>query len=257
MWTKLWQPCLLLLLVKTAAAFSVNENSYAAFSFQGVSYGVFRANPRDVSLHWQDEHGQAYQGLYTLKRALEKENQHIFMLMNAGIYSKNHTPAGLWIEKKQLLSPLNRRHGKGNFHILPNGVFFIARQHAKILTTAAYQKGAYQPVFAVQSGPMLLIDGKINRRFVKNLSSPYKRNAVCTKKDGTLYFIMTESYQSGSEWPSFYRLAEALKSIGCYQALYLDGAISAWYIPRVSNIFHWKPFVGMIAVTQTEPFNDK
>lgn len=251
MWTKLWLS-MLLVFALPVAALAIKPNSYATFSYKGVTYGVFRANPADVSLHWQDENGQAYRGLHALKQALEKQGKRISMLMNAGIYSKNNTPAGLWIEKNMLLSPLNLKHGKGNFHIRPNGVFLLEHKRAKIITTAEYQKGRYHPLYALQSGPMLLLNGKINRRFVKNLSSPYKRNAVCTKKDGTLYFIMTESYQSDSEWPSFYRLGEALKSIGCYRALYLDGAISAWYIPRVSNVFHWKHFVGIIAVTQAE-----
>lgn len=99
---------------------------------------------------------------------------------------------------------------------------------------------------------MLLINGAINSRFVKNLRSPYTRNAVCTTKNGELYFIITSGHDADSEYPSFYTFAAALKNFGCYQALYLDGNISHAYIPSLTTRFHWKPFVGIIAVTANE-----
>ena len=172
--------------------------------------------------------------------------------MNAGIYSQDDTPAGLWIERGQTLVPLNRKNGKGNFHIQPNGVFYIERGKARIQTSAAYHIGNHHPDWAVQSGPLLLLDGKPNPRFVKNLSSPHKRNAVCTTADNRLYFILTEDYDLGSEWPSFHRFAEALQHLGCHDALYLDGTLSGWYIPGIAGTFHWTHYVGIIAVTTPE-----
>ena len=44
------------------------------------------------------------------------------MIMNAGIYSMDNTPAGLWIEHGKELNALNTKSGKGNFHVQPNGV---------------------------------------------------------------------------------------------------------------------------------------
>ena len=43
------------------------------------------------------------------------------MVMNAGIYSMNNVPAGLWIEQGKELNALNTKAGKGNFHVQPNG----------------------------------------------------------------------------------------------------------------------------------------
>ena len=226
--------------------------SYASTTYKNVRYGIYQADPAQVSLHWKDSDGNAYASLATLKRRLEQNGAHVAFLMNAGIYSQDDTPAGLWIERGQTLVPLNRKNGKGNFHIQPNGVFYIERGKARIQTSAAYHIGGHHPDWALQSGPMLLLDGKINPRFVKDLSSPHKRNAVCTTADGRLYFILTEDYDPGSEWPSFHRYAEALQHLGCQQALYLDGTLSDWYLPGISGTFHWTHYVGIIAVTTPE-----
>ena len=227
--------------------------AYANFTFHNVRYGVYRSDPAKITLHWKNAKGTPYAGLSTLRRSLEAEGKRVIFLTNAGIYSANDTPAGLWVENGQTLIPLNTRNGKGNFHIQPNGVFYIEGGKARIQPTAAYQLGQHQPEWALQSGPMLLIDGKPNARFVKNLSSPHKRNAVCTTGDGSLYFILSENYGFDGEWPSLYRFAAALQHIGCTQALYLDGTLSTWYIPTVSSTFHWTHLVGIIAITDTPP----
>ena len=229
---------------------SLAHADYSQQAIDDITYGIYQAEPAQVSLHWRDNEGKAYRSLGNLRSALRMAHRRVLMLMNAGIYSKDMTPAGLWIEHGDILSPLNRQQGKGNFHIQPNGVFWLKNGHAYINTTDAYANMAPKPDYAVQSGPMLLIDGKINSRFIKGLSSPYSRNAVCTTKDDKLLFILTE--QRKDEWPSFYRLASALQTIGCHQALYLDGSISNWYVPSVSSTFHWPDFVGIIAVTTSK-----
>ena len=227
--------------------------AYANFTFHNVRYGVYRADPAKLTLHWKNAKGTPYAGLGTLRRSLEAEGKRVIFLTNAGIYSANDTPAGLWVENGQTLIPLNTRNGKGNFHVQPNGVFYIENGRAHIKTTATYQMVPHHPQWAFQSGPILILDGQINRRFNQTHSSPHKRNAVCTTGDGGLYFILSENYGFDGEWPSLYRFAAALQHIGCTQALYLDGTLSTWYIPTVSSTFHWTHLVGIIAITDTPP----
>ncbi|MCQ9122206.1 hypothetical protein BKG95_06485 [Rodentibacter pneumotropicus] len=219
---------------------------YRTFTDANITYGIFHAKPEEVRLHWRDSEGQNYHSLTNLKRALQKDYQ-IKMLMNAGIYSKNNTPAGLWIENGQELNPLNNKRGKGNFHVQPNGVFAVVGKMPHILTTNAYQKKRLKPTFAMQSGPMLLIEGKINRQFRAGLESYHKRNAVCLDKQNRLFFILTTSGK-----PNLYTFSQGLQKMGCYQALYLDGTISDWYIPNRFNSFHWHHFVGMISVSEMD-----
>ena len=217
---------------------------YRTFNYQGATYGVFEARPENVSLHWKNKEGKAYAFLRNLKSALEQRHQ-IKMLMNAGIYSKDDEPAGLWIENGEVLRPLNIKKGKGNFHIQPNGVFFITEGRARILTSEKYRQSGLTPLFAVQSGPMLIIDGRINPQFKASLHSPYRRNAVCMTQSGKLYFINTVKGAS-----NLYFFSQALSELKCHNALYLDGSISSWYIPGQFSVFHWHYFVGMIAVTE-------
>ncbi|MDO4776863.1 MAG: phosphodiester glycosidase family protein [Cardiobacteriaceae bacterium] len=221
---------------------------YAEADYQSVRYGIVKAHPEQVSLLWRDGEDKAYRSLSAAFSAVKESGRVPLMLMNAGIFTTAHTPAGLWVEQGEALVPLNRNKGKGNFHIEPNGVFSVTGGKARVETSAAFARRKARADHAVQSGPMLIVNGKINKRFVKNLSSPYKRNAVCTTKKGDLLFVMTLRYQS--EWPSFYRLGEALLSFGCHHALYLDGSISDWFVKGKSGTFHWSNFVGIIAVTE-------
>lgn len=231
---------------------SINLHASAYFEHhsQGVTYGVVEALPSKISLHWQDENDRPFRYLSALKRHLnralkkeEKKHQKIKMLMNAGIYAVDETPAGLWIEQSKTLSALNTRQGKGNFHMQPNGVFSIEKGRAFIRTTLQYQNIKKQAEWAVQSGPMLVINGSINPRFKKEATSFYKRNAVCIKKNQRILFIMSLKNE-----PNLHQFAQALLELGCQQALYLDGSISAWYVAGQHDDFHWRPFVGMIAV---------
>lgn len=217
---------------------------YQNFEYDGINYGIFKARPSEVQFHWKNNKGEPYRFLNTLRDELNKKNQ-IKMLMNAGIFSETYQPSGLWIENGIELKSLNTRQGTGNFHIQPNGVFLITHNKgAMILTTEKYQKSGIKPKYAVQSGPMLIIHGKINPLFKAEVNSPYKRNAVCITEKKALYFIMTIDGE-----PNFHSLASALIKMGCREALYLDGSISSWYIPEKFNAFHWVRFVGMISVS--------
>ena len=215
---------------------------YRTFDDGNITYGIFQAKPEEVQLHWKDAEGNDYQSLTRLKNALE-DSYNVKMIMNAGIYSMNNVPAGLWIEQGKELNALNTKSGKGNFHVQPNGVFAIAGNKPYILTTAAYQKSKLKPDFALQSGPMLIIHGKMNSQFRASLESYHKRNAVCLTKQNELLFLMTIKGE-----PNLYTLSQGLLKIGCHDALYLDGTISNWYISGQFNTLHWKRFVGMISV---------
>lgn len=220
--------------------------------YQGVEYHIFSAAPAQLRLLWQDSEGKNYVYLRSAAKALQTAGETPLMLMNAGIYTQDYQPAGLWIENGKQLRELNQREGAGNFHIQPNGVLWFDDQSVGIMTTHAWAAQALPAQFAVQSGPMMIIDGKINSRFIKNLSSPHKRNAACINQEGALYLIISAHIARDSEWPSFYRMSEALLSFGCQQALYLDGTISHYYAIGQSDWFHWRPFVGMIAIVESK-----
>ncbi len=247
---------LLCVILSPAAAESpANETSpptEKTLTYQGKRFRALVVNPAQVALHWKDAQGKPYGYFSSLKKILEKQRE-VVVLMNAGIYASNDTPAGLHVEKGEVLKSLNRRRGKGNFHLQPNGVFLIDKDNnAHIVTTGAYQQryaGREQSLrLATQSGPMLLIHGKINAKFLPKSQSFYARNGVCTTPKGELYFVAT-AYMSSN----FYQFAQAIKQLGCDNALYLDGNISKLYVKGENSTFHFVPFVGILSVTTPAP----
>jgi prepilin-type processing-associated H-X9-DG protein len=140
---------------------------------------------------------------------------------------------------------INRRKGGGNFHLLPNGVFQIARDgRVSIVTSAAYDPGAH-PRWATQSGPMLVIDGALHPDIQPNGSSLHVRNGVGVANPDTAWFAISE------EPVSFGRLARLFRDVlGCRNALFLDGSVSSlWDRPaaRQDGYSNLGPMVAVFA----------
>lgn len=217
-----------------------------------VNQHMFKAiavNPNKLRLYWQDENGKPYDNFSRLKNTLAASGQAVKVMMNAGIYGSDDKPAGLHIENHHQQHAINRRAGKGNFHLQPNGVFYITKNGSPAIrrTASFYRKYGDHPEkrlrLATQSGPMLLINGKINPRFKPNSGSLYSRNGVCVSKDDRVLFLATGGFSKSN----LYDFAQAAKQFGCHNALYLDGSISKLYINGENSIFHWGYFVGILA----------
>src|SRR5262245_11553783 len=80
----------------------------------------------------------------------------------------------------------NTNAGPGNFHMKPNGVFYVNGEVAGILETRAFLKQRPQANFATQSGPMLVIDGKIHSRFTRYGGSRKYRSGVGSRDPNSL-----------------------------------------------------------------------
>ena len=85
--------------------------------------------------------------------------------MNAGMYHEDRSPVGHYVENSKELNAANTRNGPGNFHLKPNGVFYVKGDRAGVLETETYLKRKIKPSYATQSGPMLVIDGRIHAQF--------------------------------------------------------------------------------------------
>lgn len=204
--------------------------------------------PKHLRLFWRATDNRPYGDFGSLKKALEKQGLAPRVMMNAGIYTLHDTPAGLHIEQGQVIQPLNIRKGKGNFHIQPNGVFYLtADKQPAIRTTASfvgkYGKAPGSLFLAVQSGPMLVINGKINPQFTPQGQSTYSRNGVCVSRDDRVWFLATASFVRSN----MYTFAKAAKQLGCNNALYLDGNISKLYVRGRDSTFHFAHYVGILA----------
>ncbi|VUS51926.1 phosphodiester glycosidase family protein [Klebsiella grimontii] len=231
---------LLPLLLLSLPAFASGKCSLTDPSLTLQSYTVDPHRERIV-MYWQNEDGKAWGSLRSLLGDINRDGQ-VQMAMNGGIYDKAYAPLGLYIENGRQLTPLNRASGGGNFFIRPGGVFYLRAQKAGIVSINKFRPSPAIR-YAVQSGPMLIENGKINWRLKPSASSRKLRNGVGITGDGKVVFMLS------ARETNFYDFAcYAQSKLNVRQMLYLDGTISKMYQKGGSVPWQYHPFVTMIAV---------
>lgn len=205
----------------------------------------------DLGLHWRDPAtGQPFASVHALQAWGAARGKTLLFAANAGIYDAKGEPLGLYVEDGKALRPLNTVHGdpaSGNFSLLPNGVFSIdADGHASVRTTADYAASRTPPKWATQSGPMLVIDGKINPEFIAGSDSTKWRSGVCVRKSDEALFVVSAAPVNFHTFAMLFR-----DKLGCRDALYLDGTLSQIYVDGSyygAPAFMVKPYAGIFAV---------
>ncbi len=194
---------------------------------QGVDADVIHIKKlSDLQLFLNDSSQQPLLKFENIKKQLHS-CQRLEFAMNAGMYHPDYAPVGLYIENRKQLIALNEQQGFGNFFMQPNGVLAWNDQQAVIKTTQDFKISHFNANYATQSGPMLIIDGKINPKFLADSDSLKIRNGVGVK-DNTLYFVITRNRVN------FYQFAQFFKDeLNIDNALYLDGSISSLYLPKI------------------------
>lgn len=238
---------ILLLLSTSLCAFSEDSGlEYRVEEYSGGSYRVVMVDPKtvDLQLFWKDEGGKPLGTFKILAESLGEQDLVLRFAMNAGIYAKDRTPLGLHVEEGETLEPLNLKTGGGNFFLKPNGVFYVMPDgQAAVCKSETYAARNVEPRIAVQSGPLLLEEGELHPRFLKDSTSFHFRNGVGILPDGRIAFVL-------SQWPvNFYRFALFFKeTLGCKDALYLDGSLSGIYFPEEKLNQQVEKYVGMLGV---------
>ena len=190
------------------------------------------------------EDGKPLKTFRELDAVLQRGGRRVAVAMNAGIYEPGQVPSGLHIEKGKTLVPLNLKNGEGNFYLKPNGVFFLNEDgSAGVMEAAAYGAAGKTPRLAVQSGPVLLVGGKIHPAFNHGSPNVRFRNGIGVDGDGKLV-MATSVIREGND-VNFHTFARLFRDhLKCPSALYLDGDISELYvraadgeIPKEKNWF--------------------
>lgn len=177
-----------------------------------------------VSLHLSDPKGKPWRSLLRLADHQRVLGVPFTFAMNAGMYHDNMSSVGLHVEDGKEIAPLISGAGEGNFFLKPNGVFGMGKDGKPfILDTVAYLNAALDPLFATQSGPMLVIDGQIHPRFEPDGKSRFTRNGVGITEGRKLVFAISREPVS---FGSFARLFQ--QRYKCLNALYFDGVVSAF-----------------------------
>lgn len=176
-----------------------------------------------LELFLNDDKDQPYGSLRAFKASNVSKNKNPRFAMNGGMYHRDYSPVGLYVENGIKQQSISTKGGYGNFHLLPNGVFYFGAQGAGVLETKQYLASGVKPEFATQSGPMLVIDGKLHPRFLKGSDSFKIRNGVGVREGGKIvYFAL--SHSSVRFW-DFGELFQ--KHLRTPNALFLDGSISS------------------------------
>lgn len=222
-----------------------------AVSFEAADYTVCEIDLRRyrVGLFWQGPDGRPYGSLYAFKRAMAAAGDPPVVSMNAGMYHEDLSPVGLFVSGGRQLNPANEGDGDGNFFMKPNGVFYADGDRAGILETEAYLRQAPAAGLATQSGPLLVVDGALHPLFSDDGPSRKIRNGIGVRDDHTVVFAIS---RDGVSFGSFARLFR--DALGCRNALYLDGSISALSAPDGLSV-GWGIRVGPIlaAFDRTAP----
>jgi len=197
-----------------------------------------------VKLFWKKPDGRPYEYLSSLPRALGDRSRHLLFATNGGMYHPDNSPVGLYVEEGRELVRANTSAGPGNFHMRPNGVFYLSGEVAGILETSSFIKQKPEVDFATQSGPMLVIDGEVNARFVRYGGSRKYRVAVGSPDRNLVVFALSESEVSFGEFARLFR-----NKLRCRNALFLDGgSATSLYSPalgRNSNFLPLGPLIGV------------
>lgn len=147
--------------------------------------------------------------------------------MNAGMYDEDGRPIGMAVVDGKPVRKVNLRDGGGNFHLKPNGVFMVlADGRPAVLASDRIPELPDPPRLATQSGPMLVIGGKLHPKFDHDGRSRHIRNGVGVTANGKALFVISEDPVSLGKFGRFFR--DGLKTP---DALFFDGAVSSLWDP--------------------------
>ncbi len=139
--------------------------------------------------------------------------------INGGFFDRNFKPLGLRINNKKLQNPLKK--------ISWWGIFYIKNQRPYITNISHFDR--YDAIdFAVQSGPRLLIKGRIPSLKIGSAD----RTALGITSDGkVIMLVSTNSAMSTNE------LAQFMKAppLSCTDAINLDGGSSSQLYAHIGS----------------------
>lgn len=229
-----------------ALAGAASTGPCARVSHDGQGYTVCTAAAgQDLRLFLNDTDGAAYGSFARVDAALGASGQALAFAMNAGMYHRDRSPVGLYLERGEQAMRLITSAGPGNFGLLPNGVFCITDDRFAVVETTQFARRDPGCRDATQSGPMLVIDGALHPRFLEDSDSRFVRNGVGVSTDGAqAVFAISDGPVTFHQFGRLFR-----DGLRVPQALYFDGNISRLHAPGIGRS-DWGlpmgPIVGLV-----------
>ncbi|HLL28881.1 MAG TPA: phosphodiester glycosidase family protein [Xanthobacteraceae bacterium] len=197
----------------------------------------------DLKLFWKNSNGEAYGSLQNIPHSNQPNGAPLVFATNGGMYRPDRSPVGLYIENGRTLQNAITGSGTGNFYLKPNGIFFASGESAGILETGRFLHEHLHADNATQSGPMLVINGRLHPRFSLTSLSEKIRNGVGITGEKKVVFAISDDPVTFTVFAKFFR-----DQLHCPDALYLDGSISSIYAPSVHRADYLWPLGPIIAV---------
>ncbi|MEW9853703.1 phosphodiester glycosidase family protein [Novosphingobium sp. M1R2S20] len=188
--------------------------------------------------------GSPYRSLSELAVSLGEKAERVAFAVNGGMFDAEGMPIGYYVENGERRHTLNRNEGWGNFHLQPNGVFYGSGGTWVVRTSDDFAaKVDKRPEFGTQSGPMLVIEGRLHPRFDEDGPSRKLRNGVGVDKKGRAHFVISEAPISFGKFARYFR--DELKTPN---ALFLDGSVSSLWDPHTGRVDGGPPLGPLIVV---------
>ncbi|MHA6333488.1 phosphodiester glycosidase family protein [Qipengyuania sp. CAU 1752] len=186
--------------------------------------------------------GDPYRGFSQLAKA--RSGADPAFAMNGGMFDAAGKPIGYYVERSERLKELSTADGPGNFHLKPNGVFYGSDGEWRIRATPSFLGNVSdRPKFGTQSGPMLLIDGKLHPEFSQDGPSRQIRNGVGVDSKGRAHFVIADAPISFGKFARFFRDVANTPN-----ALFLDGNVSSLWDPASGRMDTHAPLGPLIVV---------
>ena len=213
-------------------------------SFEDASYTVCGVSlAEDLRLFHSGPDG-VLGSFAAVDQTLAPMGLHLGFAMNAGMYHPDRSPVGLFVQDGAAQTDIVTSDGPGNFGLLPNGVLCVGATFA-VIESRTYADTSPTCRYASQSGPMLVIDGKLHPKFLRGSTSEFIRNGVGVSADGA-----TAVFAISNDPVNFHAFARLFRdALGLPNALYFDGKISRLYAPALGRNdlgFPMGPIVGTV-----------
>ena len=188
--------------------------------------------------------GKPWGNLATFAANRAADAQPVVFAFNGGMFDDDGHPIGYYVEGGERGHALSRTSGPGNFHMLPNGVFYGSAGQWHVKTSEDFFANVTQrPTFGTQSGPMLVIGGKLHPKIDEDGKSLRIRNAVGVDGKGRALFVISDEPLSFGKLARFYRDELKVKD-----ALFLDGTVSSLWDPASGRLDTGFPIGPLIVV---------
>ncbi|MXP46566.1 hypothetical protein GRI43_04035 [Altererythrobacter luteolus] len=219
-------------------------------TFEGASFTHCIADPSKhrITVDLGPDGGDPYRSLPNLAAGRPADAALVAFAVNGGMFDKVGKPIGYYVEGGDRLKELNRADGPGNFHLKPNGVFFGTAGKWEVRTANDfYSNVGDRPAFGTQSGPMLVVAGKLHPEIAEDGPSKAVRNGVGVDTEGRAHFVISDGAVSFGILARYFR-----DEIKTPNALFLDGNVSQLWDPASKRLDNGAAIGPLIIVEHRE-----